>query len=142
MSRQELVNLIIGMAGVVATLSGALLAWRKWKPNQVQIQVTTADTLIDMAVEAASMVKIQRDELQAKLERVEGRLDAAEENLNACTGTIRKERERAAQAAVEAEREKFALLARVDALEEQVRRLRAESTEHFPRPGPGPHEPL
>lgn len=132
MTTQEVVNLFIGLAGVLATLSGAILAWRKWKPSRTNIQVTTADTLVDIAVEAAGIVKVQRDELRTDVDTLKRRLDEALVSLDECSGVIRRERERSERAAVEAERERFALLARIDHLEAEVAALRASNTEHFP----------
>lgn len=124
LSQRELVNLIVGLASVLATLSAALLAWKKWKPARTNIQVTTADTLVDIAVEAAGIVKVQRDELRTDVDDLKRRLRLAEDGLNDCSGLVRSAERERDLARIEAERKELRLLARIEHLEERLDELR------------------
>lgn len=123
-SQKELVNLLIGLASVIATLSAALLAWKKWKPARTNIQVTTADTLVDIAVEAAGIVKVQRDELRTDVDDLKRRLRLAEDGLNDCSGLVRRAEHERDLARIEAERKELRLLARIEDLERSLAELR------------------
>lgn len=116
---QGIVNLIVALGGVTGALATGYVAWRRLKPVNTNLQITNADTLVDIAVEAAAIVKTQRDEfaaevreLRARLDTVVPRLEQAERQVLACSDAVASEKSA-----------KEALQARVRHLEDEVDRL-------------------
>lgn len=51
------------LAGIITTSVAAYIAWRKYKPETTNIQITGANTLAEIAVKAGEFVEAQRDDL-------------------------------------------------------------------------------
>lgn len=138
---QGVVNLLVALSGVTTIMLGGLAAWKKLKPENTHIQVTTADSLVDIAVEAAGMVKVQRDELKAELDATKVDLRTAQAELHTVKSRLTDVERQAAEcntAREEALRDKWALQGRVTALEERLNAVTAHLRTHE---SGNPHEP-
>lgn len=136
---QGIVNLIVALGGVTGALATGYVAWRRLKPANTNLQITNADTLVDIAVEAAAIVKTQRDEfaaevreLRASLADVVPRLEKAERQVLACADAVSMERAA-----------KNAMYERADELQKRVLHLEAEVERLTERYNPRqPHDPI
>lgn len=121
-----------GLVGIIVALTGAYIAWRKYRPETNDITVTTADKVNTMTLRFASEVSQDNDELRAKLDALVSEFDQYRRDTDARLAELSVElrAERAEKERERAERERVArendeLRARVKALEAEVARLKA-----------------
>lgn len=120
MSPQEAGSVV----AIIAALTGAYIAWRKYRPETNDITVTTADKVNTMTLRFAGDVAKDNDELRDRLEALEEAFAKYRHDADAEMSQLRVEMraERAEKERVK--RENDELRARVDELEAEVARLK------------------
>jgi len=108
-------NLALALAGVIAAVASAIIAYRKLRPETTSIQITSADTLVDIAAQVTEMVRAQRDELLADREQLRSEIASMKVQLRE---VVRDKR------ALEADNKSHLL--RIQHLEDEVTRLRRD----------------
>lgn len=115
----------------VALLIGAVVAYRKWRPERDGVTITNAGKVTEMSLSFADRVDQDNDDLRAAIAALRTEFDQYREDTRNKLSELHTElrAERAEKAAVK--RENAALQARVQVLEAEVRDLRANGA-----PGP------
>jgi chromosome segregation ATPase len=153
---KSLLYLLGGIGTFITAIVSAIVLLKKYGPEINKIQVETAQGLVEMANANAQMSQTQADDLRRRNEILDNRLTelatqfgAQEERLKELerkaemVDQLRMEvdRERAARKAERKEKERIAaenerLLARVEALEEELRNLKTQPTAERGQRGP------
>ena len=115
---------LVGVIGMIVSLTGAYIAWRKYRPETNDITVTTADKVNTMTLRFAGDVAKDNDELRDRLDALEAAFAKYRQDADAEMSQLRVEMraERAEKERVK--RENDELRARVDELEAEVARLK------------------
>lgn len=121
MTTQEAGSLI----GIIAALTGAYIAWRKYRPETNDITVTTADKVNTMTLRFASEVSEDNDELRRLLDELRAEFHQYRTDTDARLAeySVELRAERAEKERVK--RENRDLKKRVTELETEVRALKS-----------------
>lgn len=113
------------IVAIIAALTGAYIAWRKYRPETNDITVTTADKVNAMTLRFAGDVSQDNDDLREMLAALRREFDQYRHDADAEMSQLRVEMraERAEKDRVK--RENDELRRRVAELESQVRELKA-----------------
>lgn len=114
-----------GIIGVIVALSGAYIAWRKYRPETNDITVTTADKVNTMTLRFAEDVSKDNDDLRDRLDELEKAFAQYRRDTDARLAeySVELRAERAEKDRVK--RENDELRFRVKTLEDEVRELRS-----------------
>lgn len=114
-----------GIVGIIVALTGAYIAWRKYRPETNDITITTADKVNAMTLRFAGDVAKDNDDLRREIDELRAEFvqyrndaDARMAELSVELRAERAEKERV-------KRENDELRGRVKALESEVDRLKA-----------------
>jgi predicted RNase H-like nuclease (RuvC/YqgF family) len=114
-----------GIVGIIVALTGAYIAWRKYRPETNDITVTTADKVNTMTLRFANDVSKDNDDLRAEIDELRKEFrqyrddtDAEMAQLKVEVRAERNEKERYM-------RENDDLRNRVGELENEVRALKS-----------------
>lgn len=118
--------------GATAALVLALVAYRKWRPERDGVTITNAGKVTEMSLSFADRVDQDNDDLRASIAALRAEFDQYRDDTRSKLSELHTElrAERAEKAAVKRENE--ALRARVQALEGEVRELKANGGPHSP----------
>lgn len=113
------------VTGLVVALTGAYIAWRKWKPETAQIVVTSAEKVNAMTLQFAGNALAENNELQREINELRAEFRQYRTDTDLLLAELKAElrAERAEKQAVKRENE--ALRQRVADLEAEVARLKA-----------------
>lgn len=117
-----------GIVAIIVSLTGAYIAWRKYRPETDSITVTSADKVNSMTLQFADKVSEDNDDLREQIAALRAEFTKYREDTDAEMALMRVElrAERAEKEAVK--RENNALKLRVDELEAEVRALKSGRT--------------
>lgn len=118
--------------GASAALILAMVAYRKWRPERDGVTITNAGKVTEMSLSFADRVDQDNDDLRAEMAALRREFDQYRNDTQDALSTLNVElrAERAEKLAVKRENEQ--LRARVQALEAQVRELKASGGPHLP----------
>lgn len=114
-----------GIVGIIAALTAAYIAWRKYRPETNDITVTTADKVNTMTLRFASDVAKDNDDLRDRLDELEKAFGEYRRDTDARLAeySVELRAERAEKERVK--RENAELRGRVKRLEAEVSELRS-----------------
>lgn len=122
------------LAAFVTATVGAIIAWRKVRPETASIHVTSANNLVEVAIRATGLVEEQRDDLVAEIGAIRDRMAALESRAQAAEDrALAAERrvtlleddiERIRESKMRVAEQNLLLKERVKHLEDEVERLR------------------
>lgn len=114
-----------GIVGIIVALTGAYIAWRKYRPETNDITVTTADKVNTMTLRFASEVADDNDELRKLVDDLRSEFDQYRRDTDAHMAELSVElrAERAEKERVK--RENNELKERVTELEAEVKALKS-----------------
>lgn len=115
-----------GIVGIIVALTGAYIAWRKYRPETNDITVTTADKVNTMTLRFANDVAKDNDDLRAEIEELRREFRQYRDDADAVMAQMKVElrAERAEKEHVV--RENALLKERIDELEAKVRALQSD----------------
>lgn len=108
------------IAVAIAALMTAVIAWRKFKPETTSIQVTSADTVVEMTIKSAQIIQEERNDLRLQVRELRSTLEEFRERVEASEDRADLAERRAAQAEKRAETSET----RVEVLTRENHRLR------------------
>lgn len=90
--------LLGGIAAIITASVAGWIAWRKLKPETTNIQVGSAETLIEIAVKAGTFVENQRNALDERVKSLEAQINDFRTRLDKAEDKTRAAEERANKA--------------------------------------------
>lgn len=117
-----------GIVGIIVALTGAYIAWRKYRPETNDITVTTADKVNMMTLRFAGDVSKDNDDLRQEIADLRAEFVQYRRDTDALMAQLKVElrAERAEKEHVQ--RENQALKVRVQSLETEVDALKSGRT--------------
>lgn len=117
-----------GIVGIIVALTGAYIAWRKYRPETNDITVTTADKVNMMTLRFAGDVSKDNDDLRQEIADLRAEFVQYRRDTDALMAQLKVElrAERAEKEHVQ--RENQALKVRVQSLETEVNALKSGRT--------------
>lgn len=83
--------LLLAIGTVAAALVGAVVAWRKLKPESAQIVVTSAEKVTDMSLRFAGTVGAENDLLAAEMAALRAEFDQYRRDTDSEMAALRQE---------------------------------------------------
>ena len=114
-----------GIVGIIVALTGAYIAWRKYRPETNDITVTTADKVNTMTLRFAGDVAKDNDDLRAEIDELRKEFRQYREDTDSAMAQLKIEVRAERNEKERYMRENEDLRSRVDELESEVRALKS-----------------
>lgn len=114
-----------GIVAIIVSLTGAYIAWRKYRPETNDITVTTADKVNTMTLRFADEVSKDNDDLRAEIDELRREFRQYRDDTDAVMAQMKVELRAERAEKEQVQRENAVLKERVDELETEVRALQS-----------------